>query len=104
MAMAVPYVIKYVTGSMMSQEYSHQVSLARMPNWVAMYAMPPQSTQVVRRSAFLLSSSLTCTDKQTPRQRVGGYIGFMLSIDPIVGDLKKIYLNNHLIICIFRGN
>lgn len=46
---------------MISQEYSHQVSLARMPNWVAMYAMPPHSTQVVRRSALLLSSSLTYT-------------------------------------------
>lgn len=47
---------------MISQEYSHQVSLARMPNWVAMYAMPPHSTQVVRRSAFLLNSSLTYTE------------------------------------------
>lgn len=46
---------------MISQEYSHQVSLAKMPNWVAMYAMPPHSTQVVRLSAFLLNSSLTWT-------------------------------------------
>lgn len=50
---------------MISQEYSHQVSRARMPNWVAMYAMPPQSTHVVRRSAFLLSSSLTCTHQDS---------------------------------------
>lgn len=64
--------MKYVTGSMISQEYSHQVSLARMPNWVAMYAMPPHSTQVVRRSAFLLSSSLTYVDI---RQRATGQKG-----------------------------
>lgn len=57
-----------MTGSMMSQEYSHQVSLARMPNWVAMYAMPPHSTQVVRRSAFLLSSSLTCANRHPDRE------------------------------------
>lgn len=56
---------------MMSQEYSHQVSLARMPNWVAMYAMPPHSTQVVRRSAFLLNSSLTyAEDKKTAGSNV----------------------------------
>lgn len=54
---------------MISQEYSHQVSLARMPNWVAMYAMPPHSTQVVRRSAFLLNSSLTYTEVKKKADR-----------------------------------
>ena len=32
MAIVVPYVTKYVTGSMMSHEYSHHVRRARMPN------------------------------------------------------------------------
>lgn len=59
---------------MISQEYSHQVSLARMPNWVAMYAMPPHSTQVVRRSAFLLNSSLTCRDKGKAASQAGSNV------------------------------
>ncbi len=44
---------------MISHEYSHQVSRARTPNCVAMYATPPHISHVDLRSAFLFSSSLT---------------------------------------------
>ena len=58
MAMDVAYVAKYVTGSMISQEYSHQVSRAKNPNWSDMYAIPHQTTILVRR--FERSAICSC--------------------------------------------
>lgn len=45
--MLVAYVTKYVTGSMISQEYSHHVRRARKPNCTAMNANPPHTKTLV---------------------------------------------------------
>lgn len=51
--MAVPYVTKYVTGSIISQEYSHHVNLANIPNWTDINPNPAHAIQFV----FLTATS-----------------------------------------------